>query len=364
MILVNEKELNLTVPFPDENSSPEDIARFKALTYNEQWAAEKLAEIVRIKEIRIVNPNPLNKQQLARKVPNSFDVSGKVRNPKTGIEEHWKYSNTPPTIIGDKRIYRTFHYGFFHSEVITSEKNTELIFFLLNILKHKDRKYIIENKEADAMIKNAKRKIKSQVEYWIFTKSTEEDIKRLALRWMIADIDNKTDSELRDEIMSIIEINEAKQDSKKGFASFIKEMESDSDFTRIASYFMNEIQKKTISFNPSARTCFWTGATEFIGGIIPPARMADKEEYMIQYLIDHPEEKDLFLSAVTDDKLIELNNDYTLITHVKKLQSWAKKNLGDTFPNTAKLAEGMEWIKNFKEKQNADIENKTLEPVE
>lgn len=333
MILVNEKELNLSVPSDD--------VRFKDLSYNEQFTILKFDEIRKLKSVTIVENREMNAVRMAHKPSSGFPVAGHIQNPKTGVREHWTYSNSPPSIINGQKVYDTLHFTFFNAAIFYPQNDIEIIFFILYVLKSKNIK--IENKEAEAIVKISGKKTKSQVEYWILTKSSPEDIIRYCIRNGIQDTVSKTDAELRIELMELLEARESIKD-KNGFKKFLEEVNSDSDIISLGTYFMKEVSEKRIVFNPTTRMWCYADTMETICKSVPPNRVADKEEYTIQYLMDHEDERNLFMTSITDDETIALNDDYMLITNVGKLRSYAIKKTGQGYPKTFTLDQGKAWI--------------------
>lgn len=354
MIIVDNKELNLSIPVGD----PE----FEKLSYNEKLAIKKMDEISKLKSFKLVYSKKLDMYQIMKKAQRIIDVSGAYINPETHRKEKWVYCNVNPLIKGTLKYYPVFHLPLnkVTENIFDTQQDTELIFFLSNIINLSTTGFKIENKVDDAKKSIGATRNKTKVEHWILEKCTEDDISKLSLRWGLS-TDDKSDEELRLELLNVLEINEkSTATEKRGYSLFLKEVESSSDTIRIGSYFMNEVKKGTIVFNSFNRTCVWQGTNgDTIGGIIPPQRFAhDKEEYIIQYLVSNVEARNIFLASITDSKTIELNEDYTLITHVKTLQSWAKKKFGETFPSNFKLEEGKNWITEYLAKQSQ------LEPEE
>jgi hypothetical protein len=351
MIVVDNKELNLSIPIGD----PE----FENLSYNEKLAIEKMDEISKLKSFKLVYTKKLDLYQIAKKATRGFDVSGAYVNPKTHRKEKWVYCNVNPLIKGTLKYYPIFHLPLnkVTENIFNPQSDAELIFFLTTIVNVSKAGFKIEDKAGDAKRSIGAVRNEVKVKHWILEKCSDDDILKLSLRWGIS-INDKTNDELRFELLAVIERNEKLTDTnKRGYSVFLKEVENSSDVIRIGSYFMNEVKKGTIVFNPTSRTCVWAGTNgEALCGVIPPQRYShDKEEYVIQYLVSNPEAQKLFLDSITDEKTIELNDDYTLISHVKKLQAWAKKKTGETFPNSYKLDEGKAWIAEYLAKQEESL---------
>ena len=336
LIVVDGNELNLSVPVTDKE-------RFDKLTTNEKWVIEKFQELKQLKKIRIIDRKALDKMQMAIKPKLGFDLSADRINPETGSKEKWIYCENKAIIKNGVKTYPVKHIShFWHSGVEFT--SVDMMFFLLYIMNVKKFNLVVEDREAEATARINKERNKSKVEDWIYNRLLDKEVEPICLRWGIS-IEEKSVSELRVELIELISRNEKIQGSKRGFKTFLDEMNSQSEVVKIGSYVNNAIQKKQIAFNPTKRSFFWADSSETIGGVIPPARMNDKEEYLIQYLLTNQDERELFLASVTDDKLIAMNEDYMLVPHVKTLQSMAKTKFGETFPNTMKLVEAREWYK-------------------
>ena len=73
--------------------------------------------------------------------------------------------------------------------------------------------------------------------------------------------------------------------------------------------------------------------------------------------MDNEDERNLFLTSVTDDKTIVLNDDYMRISNVGQLRSYAIKNIGSAYPKTFTLVEGKQWIADaLKSKETVKVE--------
>lgn len=322
MILVDGKELNLSVP-------KSDTARWDLLTYNERWACEGIQAVRELKEVVLKSQSPINKKKFLKQAT-EFDLVARRKNPETGVDEKWVFCDNSKTNL--KTGAKSYPAKILKIRTEASYTSPELMFFLTNPELRKDLVgFVVENKAQDAKIKNSVRKVDAEVSNWIFNKCTKADIIQLSYRWGLGEIDVKSDDELRDELYETIKSAEAKKDIKKGFQFFIDEMNSNSDVAKVATYFNKAIQDKLIGFNPTNRTCFWQGTAEVIGGIIPPVRFSqDKEEYVIQYLCSNPEEKDLFLMSLAGsaDGIALQTGDYMMINNVGKLRKWAKDTMG------------------------------------
>lgn len=327
MIIVDDKTLNLTVDefLKDGEKNPE----WEKLSLNEQWAINKLIEIYKIKKLRIVNPKKMDKYQLATKPTKGFDISGRRPHPTTGVMQHWRYSDQPP-IGKDKKYFPTAHRAYFREATFVGKDQPELILFLMYIVNLPKQGFVIENKQEESKKVIAERRLSYSVGNWINNKLSGVEINKYAYRWGIRDIQEKSEEEVRNELFNLVaRLDGEKRDEKRGFQAFLDEINSDSDVVKIGAAFYKGIEDNQIAFDKSSRRCFWSNTSEPIGNVIPPQRFAiDKEEYIIQYLVNNPKDKELFLSTMKDEvkDVGQLTEDYTLIKIPAQLRGWALKN--------------------------------------
>jgi hypothetical protein len=330
MIVVDGKELNLSVPIPDDHASDEEIARWNSLTNNERKVIRGIADIrKKSKYLKLIDPRKFNLQQILTKTPrHRFDCSGTRVNQDTGVREQWLLSNERPKIVRDNKVYTKQRISFWKEIEFNTENQSDLIYVLLNIVDVKQFGLIVENKEEEALKRISTRKYKAEVENWLFNKLSDKEVQKHAYRWGL-NVKSLSVPELRVELFDAIELNELKTNKSRGFKTFLDEMNSDTDIVRIGSYFMDALQRKIVSFSKQ-RQCVYTDTGEVIGGIIPPERFKnDKEEYIIQYLVKDKTAQDYFLASLTNnEEVIEVNEDYMMFTHPAKLMSWVLKNYG------------------------------------
>ena len=346
MIIVDQTELNLSKP----------------QTYNEIWVSKWIKEFRDSKRkpdgtygiVRILDLRPINKNRKVFKKPHKFDISGYVVNQESGVKESWKLCMQQPRINPKTGIkyYPKFHWGFFREIDLSVEENMELIFFLMKIVKLEQFGFIVEDKESIAKKKLDSRKAEYEVGNWITNVLKTEEIIQYAYRWGINPTD-KGDAELRDELFEKIKSLEQQKDKKRGYRSFIEEMNTNSDIIKIGTYFYKALQSGKIAFNPNNRTCYWSeNPEEKIGGTIPPERWArDKEEYIIEYLNRNPKEYELFRNSLSGEvnELAGKIDDYMMIGNAMKLRGWMREKTGYDI-GLVSLEEGRNKIKEFFEK--------------
>jgi hypothetical protein len=341
MIIVSGKELNLLLPVDQMND-------------NEKWVTDEIAKLGDKKFIKLTYFRGLSKEEIAAKPTVGFDVSSPRVNPKSHVREHWVFSDAVQPMISKDGLVKQWpkkHVTIPKTKetYLYPESDSELIFFLLNIVDVENYGFIVENREEIARKRNSVRKVVADVENWVLNRLTEPEIKKICLRYGIV-IEEKTTEELRDELLEVIKTKEAEEDKIKGYEGFIKEMNLDSDIMRIAAYFNQAVQEKKISFNPQNRTCFWTTTNETMGGVIPPVRFAhDKEEYMVEHLMANPEEKEFFLASINGsmDKLAFSINDFESIGNRATLRKWGIDNLGKDISLKGTVDEGKAMLRQF-----------------
>lgn len=344
MIVVDNKELNISNP----------------QSYNEKWVAKWIKEFKESKRkedgthgtVTLLDLAPINKNRLVFKPPRRFDIAAEKINPETGVKEYWMVCQKRPTIRKNgEKYYPKLHWGFFRQITLTVDDNIELILFLTQIVNIQQFGFVVENKQEKAKQKLDARKAEYEVGNWINNKCTPEEIIKLSYRWGLDPVD-KSDEELRDELFDRIRSMESSGDKKRGYKSFIEEMNSDSEIMKTATYFYKAVHDKKIAFNPSNRTCYWADTSEIIGGVIPPVRFAkDKEEYIIDYLHNDPKELELFMRSIEGevDKIAADIGDYNNIKNPAKLRGWMKTKTGFDI-GLVSLEDGRAKIAEFFEK--------------
>jgi hypothetical protein len=319
MIVVDNVPLTLSV-------TPDQKARWAELTPNEQWAVEQILKIKERKEVTLYDPSPINRKYFF-KPSRGFDLVG-YRINASGMREKWVFCDSPVLNNTTGHIrYPAKHLNLRNSATYFTNTNADIAFFLTNPEIKLDKiGFKIEDRAGDAIVKVESRKQEAEISHWINNKLTNADIKALSYRWGLSDVHDKSDAELREELYDTVKAYEIKKDPKRNYKLFLKELESDTDVAKIASYFNVAVEKGLITFNKSNRTCVYKNTDEKIGGVIPPVSFASNSaDYMIDYLVDHPEEWDLFSKTISGqlDQVAFDIDDYKSITNTGKLRSWA-----------------------------------------
>ena len=346
MIIAENKELNLSV---DPKS-----AGWDNLSPNEKWVIERFIEIRKTPSIVLIDTKPMDKMRLLRKVPTGFDLSGSRIHPDTGVKEKWVFCDRAVITNSGYKTYPAKHYEFFNRIELSTAKNVDLIFFLLDIVDVSQFGFVIEDKAADARRRIETNKLRAETENWIYSTCTDEDINNLAYRWQLTDIGLKDTSELRLDLFQFISANEAKKDGKQGYKAFIKEMTADSEIVKIGAYFNEAVKNNKIAFNPSNRTCYYSGTNELImDAVIPPDWFKhNPNEYVIQWLFKNPKDKELFLASIKPAdvrEVIKTSGDWRLMVNYPQIRKFAKETYGIDLPQSGKVAEAKEIIRKFEE---------------
>jgi hypothetical protein len=305
MIVVNNTELNLSNP----------------TTENELWVSKWITEKKDSRPVKIKRKMPFTGKSILLRPPLTFDLSATITNPNSGISEKWVLCKTPNI---SNSGFKTYPADFFSikTEVELDFKgsgNAERLFFLMNVIGVHQMGLVIENKEEEAKLALNKNSYEYEVGYWIMSKLSADDIIRYAWRWNINDIDGKSDAELRVEMLDLIKSLELKKDSKKGFKAFLEEVKS-------GGYFNKSVKDGVVAFNKVNWNCIYKGTTDVICQI-PPARWdVDKEEFVIQHLVNNEKERGEFLLAISGgiDDIAAKGDDYTQIRNAAKLRKYAK----------------------------------------
>ena len=349
MIVVDGKELNISNPVTDNEIFVSD--------WMKKFRSDKKKPDGTYGSVTIVDVYPFDKKKIALKKPRRFDIagvrvntgSGREGSEGSGIRESWVLCLKKPVVNRNgEKYYPKLHWGFYRSTTLSVNENLELIFFLTQIVNLQQFGFVIENKEEIAKKKLDTRKAEYEVGDWIMNKCTPEEIVKLSYRWGL-DLEDKSDSELRDELFEKIKSMERSKDKKRGYQVFIDEMNSNSEIMKIATYFYKAIKDNKVSKNPTNRTFFWSDTTEVIGGFVPPERWAkDPEEYMVEYLSKNPKELELFMAGIEGDvnKLATEIGDYMMIKNAMQLRKWMKDKTGFDI-GLCPLGEGQVKIKEF-----------------
>lgn len=367
MLVANGKELNLSVTPPTDKSERIAKERWELLTSIEKFAITELIKIKQGKSVTLKDARPMNQYALLTKRRVGFDVSGRWRDPDTGSTINVMYcTQHPRENRNGNKIYQRHHYQFFDSVDLKPEEHSELIFMVTRILTPKKAGIIIENKQEVAQKKVDMRKNAVKVEDWIMNRLSEKDIRRFAYRWSLSNVDGRSMPELQEDLLAAVKMQEERREIKgqehlkRGYSTFLKEVEEDSDSIKVGAYFNQALKEGQIQFDQQQLSCLWTATGSRLGPGIPAGIFySDKEEYMIDWLVQHPEEFERFKENLDDrafSPIMAVNDDYKSMRVSTQIRKWALENL--------KLALELEKIDDMKKKIDDEIaRRKSGEPA-
>lgn len=324
MIIVNRQPLNLDKP----------------TTETEKWVVKKYKEIEGLKRpLVIVDPKPISPENLRKKPPKYFDAYAEFFNEETHMKEKWylcermEFKNNIP-YYPKRKMKMQMKLEF-------DPKNyQEEYFFFAYIMKKLPMGLMIEDKEKEAMKKNAKRSNEARVTNLIYNELSESDLKLISHSRGI-DPEKISVAEIKDSLFEGVI-------TKGDYDEFLEECK-DTDYIKLRALVHQSVQKGIIEFvDPQYKVVYKQDKT-LIKSLNPINYHRNKVEQLVKYFQSSDAARESFMAAmdgqpVTDD-IQALAGQWEEIKNPMVLKKWAKENLNLSFKATDKLEDIREQIR-------------------
>jgi hypothetical protein len=310
MITVDNQELNWKKP----------------VTSTEKWAAGEIDKLLKNKK-RIVFERMYSHKDLGIVLSNPqtiYDLMTMRNDPESRKKEKWVLSD-PSLLNSTKKIYEPKHISSGLDIDINVQDDPEMAFFMYVIFQRTlgTLGYKIQDYDIEAEQSNAIESLKMHAGYIIMSKLSDDGV-MLRCHALGIETNDKGMARLRKELLEKVTSLNKNPSSGMTYSKFIQESEEDSDELLLQAY-VNDAFKKGIIEIQGLQIKYKDSGSPMC--IIPAQRINEVPQVVVDYLLKHETEKEIFMSSIQGviEDIAVLAGDYNNINNVAQLKSIIRK---------------------------------------
>ncbi len=198
-----------------------------------------------------------------------------------------------------------------NSTLMDRDDDREIIFFLLNVSNaYRNGKVVRVDPRSENMEEAKKNALSAKAQYLVYAEDSpihpsvfgsEKALRQIALSWGVVNALDLHVDEVRNKLWeSILKAEKTRDHSKKGFEPFINEVNRQKDSAKRANI-ITAINKGYLVYGDDGWTLEVEGTKSNICSV-PPQMVGEKEDVVIEYILENPEYLALIASAVKKDE--------------------------------------------------------------